>query len=394
MITRRFGRTNLEMPVFSCGGMRYQHSWSDTSLADIPADSQKNLEASIERSLELGINHIETARGYGSSEVQLGQILPRFPRESLIVQTKIAPQPSAADFLKVFETSMSNLQLDFVDLLSIHGINNQELLEQTIRSGGSLDAARQLQREGRVRHIGFSTHGALPTILETLQTGEFDYVNLHWYWINQENWPAILEATRQDLGVFIISPNDKGGKLYEPPAKLVSLCEPFSPMLFNDLFCLSHPEVHTLSLGVSKPSDFEEHLKALPLLDNATQLVAPVVSKLEAEMEHILGREWLDSCFEGVPEWENVPAEINLRVILRLWNLDEALDMREYGIMRYNLLGQGEHWFPGHNATELHDADLLECLCHHPLRHKILAAVQQAHQRFLTAPKQRLSTSD
>ena len=73
---RRFGRTELQMPVFSCGGMRYQFKWQDVPPAEIPPDNQRNLEATIHRSLELGINHIETARGYGTSEMQLGRLLP------------------------------------------------------------------------------------------------------------------------------------------------------------------------------------------------------------------------------------------------------------------------------------------------------------------------------
>jgi hypothetical protein len=67
MPRRRFGRTELEMPVFSCGGMRYQYKWQDVEPSEVPAENQENLEATIHRSLELGINHIETARGYGSS---------------------------------------------------------------------------------------------------------------------------------------------------------------------------------------------------------------------------------------------------------------------------------------------------------------------------------------
>jgi len=73
------------MPVFSCGGMRYQFKWQDVPFQDIPAENQENLEATIHRALELGINHIETARGYGTSEMQLGNILPRLPREKMIV---------------------------------------------------------------------------------------------------------------------------------------------------------------------------------------------------------------------------------------------------------------------------------------------------------------------
>ena len=126
---RRFGRTELAMPVFSCGGMRYQFKWQDVRPQDIPAENQDNLEATIRRALALGINHIETARGYGSSEMQLGRILPTLPREKLIVQTKVAPMASAEEFLRTFDKSMNHLRIDHVDLLGLHGINNRQLLD-------------------------------------------------------------------------------------------------------------------------------------------------------------------------------------------------------------------------------------------------------------------------
>ena len=73
------------MPALSCGGMRYQHKWQDIPWSEVPDEAQKNLEACIHRALELGINHIETARGYGSSEMQLGRLLPTLPRDRMIV---------------------------------------------------------------------------------------------------------------------------------------------------------------------------------------------------------------------------------------------------------------------------------------------------------------------
>ena len=54
--------------------MRYQHSWKDEDAGGVTPEGQANLEATIYRALELGINHIETARGYGTSEVQLGTV--------------------------------------------------------------------------------------------------------------------------------------------------------------------------------------------------------------------------------------------------------------------------------------------------------------------------------
>ena len=100
---RRFGRTELTMPVITCGGMRYQFKWQDVTPREVPSDSQANLEACIERALELGINHFETARGYGTSEMQMGRILPRFPRDKILVQTKVAPHRSAREFRRMVE---------------------------------------------------------------------------------------------------------------------------------------------------------------------------------------------------------------------------------------------------------------------------------------------------
>jgi predicted aldo/keto reductase-like oxidoreductase len=221
---RRFGRTELRMPVFSCGGMRYQQSWEDVPLDQVDPEGQRNLEATIDRSIELGINHIETARGYGSSERQLGLVLPKYPRDEIIVQTKIAPTADPQEFAQHFRESLERLRLDHVDLLAIHGINNYEMQWHSVRPGGCLSVAREFQREGKARHIGFSTHGSPELILDTIRhegDGGFDYVNLHWYYIYQRNWPAIEAATARDMGVFIISPADKGGMLYRPSERLV-----------------------------------------------------------------------------------------------------------------------------------------------------------------------------
>ena len=381
------------MPVLTCGGMRYQHKWDDVPPEDIPKANQENLEKTIHRALELGINHIETARGYGTSEMQLGWVLPKIAREKLIVQTKVAPFENPAEFLTTFNKSMDYLQLDHVDLLSIHGINNRELYDQTLRRGGCLEVARQLQKEGRCNHIGFSTHAGVDVIQDAINTGEFDYVNLHWYWVNHHNWPAVLDATRQDMGVFIISPNDKGGKLYEPPAKLVELCDPLSPMVFNDLYCLLRPEVHTLSIGASKPSDFDEHIKAISLLDQAENLVPPIDARLRAAMEAELGTEWMASWERGIPEWEQVPGSINIWEILRLWNYAKSLDMVEFAKMRYNLLGNGGHWFPGLNAAHLAEHDLTACLANSPFKDQIVQILTEAHQMLAGEERKRLSST-
>ena len=379
---RRFGRTELSMPIFSCGGMRYQYKWQDISLDQIPSDNQENIENIINRSLECGINHIETARAYGTSEMQLGLVLPKFPREKLIIQTKVTLKADATEFLKQFEQSLAYLNLDYVDLFSLHGINTPELIDYSIRPGGCIDVAKKLQAEGKVRFIGFSTHGPTDVIVDAINTNQFDYVNLHWYYINQNNWPAIVAAKNHDMGVFIISPSDKGGKLYDPPQKLVDLCHPISPIIFNDLFCLSHPEVHTLSLGAARYQDFNEHLKAVELLENADQILPPILAKLEKAAINKLGESWVKTWHIGLPSHENTPGGINIPLILWLWNLATAYDMIDYGKMRYNLLENGGHWFPGNKADklgEISELELQKCLINSPHAAQIPAILKEAH---------------
>lgn len=362
--------------------MRFQYGWEKVPPEDIPAAAQEKLEATIHRSLELGIRHIETAQAYGPSEMQLGWILPKLERDSFWLQTKGFPVADGREFETALEESFKLLGVDYVDLFSVHGINTDDILDMTLRPGGPLEVLRRWQRDGRIRFVGFSTHGPCRTIVKAIETGEFDYVNLHWYFINQTNWEAIEAAAGQDMGVFIIGPSDKGGKLYAPSEKMVDLCQPLTPMAFNDLFCLRRPEVHTLSLGASEPGDFDAHIAALDNYDDIDATIGPIEARIDAAMKEALGSDWWSDYAKGLPVWDEVPGGVNLQYILRLWSLAKGLGMTDYGKYRYGMIGNGSHWMAGNKGAEFDEAALIAALGDYPMRDRIPAILREAHEMF------------
>lgn len=381
MLTRRFGRTNLEIPLWSCGGMRFQQSWS--AGTPVSAVSQRHVESVIDRALDLGVSHIETARGYGTSEVQVGRALRRHPRDRFILQTKVAPREDPSAFEAMLQESFTRLQVDRVDLFAFHGLNRPDQIDWTLRPGGCLEVAERLQRQGRIGHIGFSTHAPCDQIIRIIESDRFAYVNLHYYYVLRDNAPAITAAARHDVGVFIISPSDKGGRLWEPTDKLLRLCAPLSPMAANDLFCLANPAVHTLSLGAAQPSDFDEHLRILPLLASPASIegaLAPIVARLDAAYRDALGADFAARWREGIPPWPEVPGGVNVRFIVWLMNLVAAFDVLPFARDRYQTMTGDDHWVPGRQAGHMDEAAIRTALGGSPFRERILNLLRDAHE--------------
>ena len=373
---RRFGKTNLNLSVFSLGTMR--------CLA-----SPQLAEKTINSAISLGINHLETARGYGQSETYLGLALKSnlsVSREQLYITSKLPPSPDPKQMENWIDESLTRLQIDYLDCLALHGVNTWQHLSWITNSQGCMLAIHQAQQQGKIRHLGFSTHGSLDLIIAGINTDLFDFVNLHYYYFFQRNNPVIALAAKKDMGIFIISPADKGGRLYTPPQTLKDLCTPFSPLEFNYRFLLNNPAITTLSVGAANPHELNFLQNIRQQNWNApfsTEEIA-IFTRLENYLTTSLNRDLCSQCYQCLP----CPETINIPEILRLRNLAVAYDMSDYGQYRYRMLENAGHWFPGKKGDKCTECG--DCLPRCPKKLPIPQLLQDVHHRLNGSGRRRL----
>ncbi len=371
---RRFGKTNLQLSAFSCGTMR--------CLA-----SQAEARETVERAIASGINHLETARGYGNSERYLGNILQeKLPvsRAQLHITTKLPPTLDAKRMGQWIEESLERLQLDYLDCLAIHGINTWEHLAWVKSPTGCMAAVKAAVANGLVKHVGFSTHAPLEVILAAIATDLFEFVNLHYYYFFQRHAAAIALAHEKDLGIFIISPADKGGRLYAPPPILEQLCHPFSPLALTYRFLLSDRRITTLSVG---PANARELAAPLAVADRDEPLTPGEIAaldRLEAHGRNTLGSDRCSQCYQCLP----CPETIHIPEVLRLRNLTVAYDMTDFGQYRYRMFENAGHWFPGVKGNRCTSCG--DCLPRCPEQLDIPALLFDTHERLNGSPRRRL----
>lgn len=344
MERRRFGKTGLEVSILTLGAMRLLHGW-DTPHDFLPDDSLQNTYDLVTTALNAGINLIETARGYGKSERLLGKTLPKIKqsRDEYLLMSKAPPAPTAKEMRLWLEESLLRLNVEHLDLFALHGLNTDGQVRQALSKGGPMLALRQAQEEGLIRAVGFSGHAPLPVLLRTLATGQFDFINLHYYRFRFGNRAAVELAAALDMGVLIISPNDKGGRLYEPTPKLSQLTAPLHPAQFNERWLLAQPHIHTLSIGLSEPDHLALHLDGLrhsPLWGLPEHQAAQRLILAEADSR-------LRGCGNDCFACDPCPKGINIPEILRLLHLSHSFDMDLFARYRYGLMQPGDKWVPG-----------------------------------------------
>ncbi len=130
----------------------------------------------IHRALDLGINYIDTASSYGQgeSERRVGEAL-NGKRDKVFLATKIDAR-TLKEAREEIRGCIDRLQVEHVDLIQLHGVNDDATLEQVVAANGAVNALIEARKEGRVRFLGISNHFNPRVLRRAIEIFDFDTV--------------------------------------------------------------------------------------------------------------------------------------------------------------------------------------------------------------------------
>jgi len=246
---RRLGKTGLEVTVFGFGAIKFPHI------------SAEEAAASLDRAIDLGVNFLDTARGYGDSEVKIGPVLKR-RRGEVSIATKTG-QRTAKGAMGELETSLKNLQTDHIDLYQAHWVCNSDVLDEVLAPGGALEAFRRAKEQGKILHYGITMHRHHAAIRRAIESDLFETIMLAYNPIDEEGvGPELIPlAAKHDMGVIIMKPLS-GGVLVSPPGK--PRVDGMDPVIAGTLRGIAvNPDVTTVIPGMVSPQQVEENHRAI-----------------------------------------------------------------------------------------------------------------------------------
>jgi predicted aldo/keto reductase-like oxidoreductase len=166
MPTRNLGKTGYQVGIFSLGGQ---------ATLEMKGKEKESVDI-INRAIDLGINYIDTAAGYGGglSEINIGQVLK--DRRAEVFQTSKTADRTYDGSMKLLEKTLKQLQTDHLDLWQLHNVQRQDDLDKIFANDGALKALLKAREDGMVRFLGVTGHYEPLVLKQALDRFDFDTI--------------------------------------------------------------------------------------------------------------------------------------------------------------------------------------------------------------------------
>lgn len=250
------GKTGLSISRIGLGGIPIQRS--NASAAS----------ALIRRLMDLGVNYIDTARGYTVSESYLGEALEGV-RSRFVLATKSMAR-TRESMTKEIEESLRNLKTDYIDLYQVHNPNMDEL-EQVVAPGGALEALLEAKANGKIGHIGITAH-LLPVFERALELDWVETVMFPYNIVETQGEALIRRCADKNIGFICMKPL-AGGALEDATLALRFIVQ-------NDFVSVVIPGMHSVKEAVQNVAALSD---SSPLTEGELQKIEAVRKELGSQ---------------------------------------------------------------------------------------------------------------
>ena len=279
-----FGQTKISRLGFGCMRLPEKDGKIDRPLA----------QEMVEYALAKGINYLDTAYIYhdGESEIFLGQALKNFERSSYLLSDKLplwlCHEPEDAP--GIFAEQLKRLQTDYIDFYLLHSFEGNRRYDDVCRLKLA-DFCHKLKSEGRIRHLGFSYHGAPEDLERNFDLYDFEFVLLQTNYLDWRAQRAAQTASllaQKEVALFVMEPL-RGGGLLDLPQSAAAVLRAANPerswpdWAFKWLAGLDPQPVTVLS-GMSGLAQMQENIGIFADFDPLTEKEQQAVEKAVAQL--------------------------------------------------------------------------------------------------------------
>lgn len=316
----RFDFQTKSLPLLGFGCMRLP-LLAGGKAGDI---DEKETEKMIAFAMENGCNYFDTAYPYhdGQSEKVVGKILSRYPRESFFLADKFPGHQiqEKYDPAEVFEDQLKKCGVEYFDFYLLHNVYENSIHTYFDPKWNIVEYFIEQKKLGRIRHLGFSTHGSLDVMTKFLdrygKEMEFCQIQLNYLDWSLQNAAAKVELLNErNIPIWVMEPL-RGGKLVnlkdEEKKTLTESGVHGSPVEMAFRFLQEVKGVGVILSGMSSPSQLEENLgyfkERKPLLSEEKSALFAVAEKIKNSIPCTACRYCIKDCPMGL----DIPLHISV----------------------------------------------------------------------------------
>ena len=282
---------DLKLSALGMGNMRLPVVGGNDAAIDEAAT-----EAILDFCMAHGINYYDTAWGYhsGNSELVVGKLLQKYPRESFYLASKFPGYDlsNMGRVEEIFEEQLRKCRVSYFDFYLFHNVCEMNIEQYLDPQYGTHAYLMEQKRNGRIRHLGFSAHGDIPTIRRFLEAYgkdmEFAQIELNWFDWKFQNAKGKLELLKEwNIPVWVMEPV-RGGQLAnlqpEDAAKLKAARPDEGIPAWSFRFLQSLPQVTMTLSGMSTLQQVRDNIATYeasrPLTDDEMKLLLSVADDM------------------------------------------------------------------------------------------------------------------